>query len=220
MIVLLENILRNHILICIFLAIILAAIFYLVKDTKHLNSILFISLVSNFLSFNYILINTNNFDFSSHLPLHLCYLTEAIILCTYFFNLNFLLPLLILNSLGGGITGFTNSNLDQDVHIIEYIHLYLSHFNLLLFSIIMFKKKFIIQKIDLYKSIILNASILFTIIWINNLIGSNYWFTLAKPPGTNLTNILPDWPGYLIVMVAIGILSYIVTYRIFKLNRK
>ena len=220
MIVLLENILRNHILICIFLAIILAAIFYLVKDTKHLNSILFISLVSNFLSFNYILINTNNFDFSSHLPLHLCYLTEAIILCTYFFNLNFLLPWLILNSLGGGITGFTNSNLDQDVHIIEYIHLYLSHFNLLLFSIIMFKKKFIIQKIDLYKSIILNASIFFTIIWINNLIGSNYWFTLEKPPGTNLTNILPDWPGYLIVMVAIGILSYIVTYRIFKLNRK
>ena len=220
MIALLENILRNHILICIFLAIILAAIFYLVKDTKHLNSILFISLVSNFLSFNYILINTNNFDFSSHLPLHLCYLTEAIILCTYFFNLNFLLPWLILNSLGGGITGFTNSNLDQDVHIIEYIHLYLSHFNLLLFSIIMFKKKFIIQKIDLYKSIILNASIFFTIIWINNLIGSNYWFTLEKPPGTNLTNILPDWPGYLIVMVAIGILSYIVTYRIFKLNRK
>ena len=220
MIVLLENILRNHILICIFLAIILAAIFYLVKDTKHLNSILFISLVSNFLSFNYIMINTNNFDFSSHLPLHLCYLTEAIILCTYFFNLNFLLPLLILNSLGGGITGFTNSNLDQDVHIIEYIHLYLSHFNLLLFSIIMFKKKFIIQKIDLYKSIILNASIFFTIIWINNLIGSNYWFTLEKPPGTNLTNILPDWPGYLIVMVVIGILSYIVTYKIFKLNQK
>ena len=54
----------------------------------------------------------------------------------------------------------------------------------------MFKKKFIIQKIDLYKSIILNASIFFTIIWINNLIGSNYWFTLEKPPGTNLTNIL------------------------------
>ena len=220
MIALLENILRNHILICFFLAISLAAIFYFVKDTKHLNSILFISLVSNFLSFNYIMINTNNFDFSSHLPLHLCYLTEAIILCTYFFNLNFLLPLLILNSLGGGITGFTNSNLDQDVHIIEYIHLYLSHFNLLLFSIIMFKKKFIIQKIDLYKSIILNASIFFTIIWINNLIGSNYWFTLEKPPGTNLTNILPDWPGYLIVMVVIGILSYIVTYKIFKLNQK
>ena len=103
---------------------------------------------------------------------------------------------------------------------IEYIHLYLSHFNLLLFSIIMFKKKFIIQKKDLYKSIILNASIFFTIIWINNLIGSNYWFTLEKPPGTNLTNILPDWPGYLIVMVAIGILSYIMTYRMFKLNRK
>ena len=220
MIALLENILRNHIFVCTFLAIILAAIFFIVKDTKHLNSILFISLVSNFLSFNCILINTNNFDFSIHLPLHLCYLTEAIILCTYFFNLNFLLPLLILNSLGGGITGFTNSNLDQDVHIIEYIHLYLSHFNLLLFSIIMFKKKFIIQKIDLYKSIILNASIFFTIIWINNLIGSNYWFTLEKPPGTNLTNILPDWPGYLIVMVVIGILSYIVTYKIFKLNQK
>ena len=112
-----------------------------------------------------------------------------------------MLPWLILNSLGGGITGFTNSNLGQDVHIIEYIHLYLSHFNLLLFSIIMFKKKFIINKIDFYKSIIINASIFFLIIWLNNLIGSNYWFTIDKPPGTNLTNILPDWPGYLIVMI-------------------
>ena len=156
------------------------AIYFIVKDTKHLNSILFISLVSNFLSFNYILINTNNFDFSVSPSTTSMLFNRSYNFMYLFFNLKFLLSWLILNSLGGGITGFTNSNLDQNVHIIEYIHLYLSHFNLLLFSIIMFKKKFIIQKIDLYKSIILNASIFFTIIWINNLIGSNYWFTLKS----------------------------------------
>ena len=219
MILFLENLLRSHLLICIFLAVILLAVFLMANDTNRLSLILFISLSSNFISFNYFLIVSNHYNYTVHLPLHLCYLTEIVILCTYFLNLKFMLPWLILNSLGGGITGFTNSNLGQDVHIIEYIHLYLSHFNLLLFSIIMFKKKFIINKIDFYKSIIINASIFFLIIWLNNLIGSNYWFTIDKPPGTNLTNILPDWPGYLIVMILIGIFSYFATYRLFKLNR-
>ena len=219
MILFLENLLKSHLLICIFLAVILLAVFLMANDTNRLSLILFISLSINFLSFNYFLIASDNYNYTVHLPLHLCYLTEIVILCTYFLNLKFMLPWLILNSLGGGITGFTNSNLGQDVHIIEYIHLYLSHFNLLLFSIIMFKKKFIINKIDFYKSIIINASIFFLIIWLNNLIGSNYWFTIDKPPGTNLTNILPDWPGYLIVMILIGIFSYFATYRLFKLNR-
>ena len=72
---------------------------------------------------------------------------------TYFFNSKLLISWIILNGLGGGITGFTNSNLDLNVPIIEYIHLYLSHFNLLLFSIIMIKKKFTITKINFIKSI-------------------------------------------------------------------
>ena len=212
----LENILRNHSLICIILATFLLIIFFTIKNQKLLNNVLLFSVIINLVSFNLILIGTNQFDINIHLPLHLCYLTEVALLATYFFNSKLLISWIVLNGLGGGITGFTNSNLDLNVPIIEYIHLYLSHFNLLLFSIIMFKKKFIITKINFIKSIIINASIFFLIIMLNNKIGSNYWFTLNKPEGTNLTNILPDWPIYLFVMIVIGIISYFITYNLFR----
>ena len=212
----LENILRNHSLICIILANLLLIIFFTIKNQKLLNNVLLFSVIINLISFNLILIGTNQFDINIHLPLHLCYLTEVALLATYFFNSKLLISWIVLNGLGGGITGFTNSNLDLNVPIIEYIHLYLSHFNLLLFSIIMFKKKFIITKINFIKSIIINASIFFLIIILNNKIGSNYWFTLNKPEGTNLTNILPDWPIYLFVMIIIGIVSYFITYNLFR----
>ena len=212
----LENILRNHSLICIILATLLLIIFFTIKNQKLLNNVLLFSVIINLVSFNLILIGTNQFDINIHLPLHLCYLTEVALLATYFFNSKLLISWIVLNGLGGGITGFTNSNLDLNVPIIEYIHLYLSHFNLLLFSIIMFKKKFIITKINFIKSIIINASIFFLIIILNNKIGSNYWFTLNKPEGTNLTNILPGWPIYLFVMIVIGIISYFITYNLFR----
>lgn len=194
----------------------LLIIFFTIKNQKLLNNVLLFSVIINLISFNLILIGTNQFDINIHLPLHLCYLTEVALLATYFFNSKLLISWIVLNGLGGGITGFTNSNLDLNVPIIEYIHLYLSHFNLLLFSIIMFKKKFIITKINFIKSIIINASIFFLIIILNNKIGSNYWFTLNKPEGTNLTNILPDWPIYLFVMIIIGIVSYFITYNLFR----
>ena len=194
----------------------LLIIFFTIKNQKLLNNVLLFSVIINLVSFNLILIGTNQFDINIHLPLHLCYLTEVALLATYFFNSKLLISWIVLNGLGGGITGFTNSNLDLNVPIIEYIHLYLSHFNLLLFSIIMFKKKFIITKINFIKSIIINASIFFLIIMLNNKIGSNYWFTLNKPEGTNLTNILPDWPIYLFVMIVIGIISYFITYNLFR----
>jgi len=212
----LENILRNHSLICIILATLLMIIFFKIKNQKLLNDVLLFSVIINLITFNIILIGTDQFDIKNHLPLHLCYLTEVAILATYFFNSKLLISWIVLNGLGGGITGFTNSNLDLNVPIIEFIHLYLSHFNLLLFSIITFKKKFIITKINFIKSIIINASIFFLIIILNNKIGSNYWFTLDKPEGNNLTNILPDWPIYLFVMIIIGIISYFITYNLFR----
>ena len=92
------------------------------------------------------LILMDAFDFKVHLPLHLCYLTEIFILLSLIFKTKFLYPWLVLNSLGGGITEFTNSNLPIESLIIENIHLHLSHFNLLLFVLILYKMKFSISK--------------------------------------------------------------------------
>ena len=129
-----------------------------------------------------------------------------------------LYPWIVLNGLGGGITGFTNSNLPPDSLLIENIHLHLSHFNLLLFTLIAFKMKLIITTSSFLKSILLNLFIFSFVIWFNIEFGSNYWFTMSRPPGTNLALLFSDWPYYLYGLIIIGIISYCLTFKLFSRN--
>ena len=215
---LLKNlIIDNHLFISLFLSVI---IFILVRSfkTNNLLSLLKILLIYNFTTFYLILNLEGIFNLKSHLPLHLCYLTEIIILISMVLKSNRFYPILILNSFGGGITGFTNLNLDINSHLIEFHHFYLSHFNILFFSIIMYKNRYILNKIELIKAFIINSTIFLVIILFNSFFKTNYWFTHYKPVGKNLTLYLPDWPYYLIILVGIGITSYIVTFKLFSRN--
>ena len=138
-------IISNHFVISGVLSCILFLLYSKFTITEKLYNLLTLLLLLNFLSFNIYLFSTGNFDYKIHLPLHLCYLAELGILISILFKNKKLYPWLVLSSVGGGITGFTNSNLLPDSMLIEYIHLYLGHFNLLLFSIIVYKEKLIIS---------------------------------------------------------------------------
>ena len=210
--------LANHYIVSGLLSLVLLFLYKISYDTRKLNKLLKVLLLFNFSLFYSYLFITGTFNYKTHLPLHLCYLTELAILFLLFFKKQFFYPLILLNSLGGGVTGFLNSNLSYDDMLIEHIHLYTSHFNLLLFSLILFKEKLSISKIDVINSMTLNGLIMIVIVLINDGLNSNYWFTKSKPPGANLTNVLPDWPFYLIVLIAIGLLSYILTFKLYQRN--
>ena len=214
------DIYSNHFFITSILSFVLLFIFIKNKNPQHLYKILTLLLIFNFSTFNCYLIYSGNYDFKVHLPLHLCYLTELGILLSIFFKTEYYYGWLLLNSLGGGLSGFLNSNLEADSLFIEYLHLYLSHFNLLLFSIFIYKSKFILTKNTLIKSTLLNAFTFLLIVIFNILFSSNYWFTRFKPPGINLTNILPGFPYYLLVLVIIGLISYYCTFKLFSKHRK
>tara|TARA_X000001036_G_scaffold109206_3_gene102392 strand:+ start:3767 stop:4414 length:648 start_codon:yes stop_codon:yes gene_type:complete len=207
---------NTHFIISSLLILLLVIFNFQFTNTIRLNKILKLLLIINFLTFNIYLIYERLFDFNIHLPLHLCYLTEWGIFLSILFKNKYFYPLLALNALGGGITGFTNSNLTNDSLIIEHVHLYLSHFNLLLFSMIVYKDNLIITKTDLIKSIFLNAMIFFSIFYFNHINKSNYWFTHYRPEGQNLTQILPDWPYYLLCLIVIGLTSFLITYKLFQ----
>ena len=209
----------NHYIISGILSLVLFFLYKISYDTRKLNKLLKVLLLFNFSLFYSYLFITSTFNYKIHLPLHLCYLTELAILFLLFFKKQFFYPLMLLNSLGGGVTGFLNSNLTHDDMLIEHIHLYLSHFNLLLFSLILFKERFSLSKIDVINSMTLNGLIMIVIIWVNEGLNSNYWFTKSKPPGINLTNILPE-SIYLVVLIAIGIISYILTYKLYLKNNQ
>jgi len=205
----------NHFFISGLLAVALGLLSY-VGTSKKLYSLLYFLLLFNFFSYNGVLLVTGAYDFREHLPLHLCYATELGILLSIVLKTKALYPWLVLNALGGGITGFTNSNIIDGSQLVEYTHLYLSHFNLLLFSVIAYKDKIVISRSAFLKSIILNAFIFSVSVVFNILFQSNYWFTSRRPDGVNLTNILPDWPYYLLVLIAIGLASYFITFKIFS----
>ena len=209
-----------HFFITGFLSVVLCFIFFYNKNPKILYSVIIGLLILNFFTFNIYLIKTNNFNYKIHLPLHLCYLTEFGILVSVFFKSRFFNSWLLLNSLGGGITGFLNSNLSDGSLFIEYTHLYLSHFNLILFAIFLYKSKFFISKSDLIYSVFLNTIIFISVVFLNIVLGSNYWFTEYKPGGLNLTLFLPGWPYYLFILIVIGLISYYFTYKIFLKNKQ
>lgn len=47
---------------------------------------------------------------------------------------------------------------------------------------------------------------------INVAIGSNYMFTLGKPPVVNLLDVLGPWPWYIIPMILLGVLNVLLLY--------
>ena len=210
----------THYLISFSLTIILYFIFLKNKNADVLYNTLFLLIGLNLFSFNTYLILTEKFNPTIHLPLHLCYLTQIGIFISMIFNNKSFYSWLLLNSFGGGLTGFLNSNLTSKAMFIEHFYLHLSHFNLLFFALILYKKNYIITKVGFIKSIFLNALIFVFIIYYNLFFESNYWFTQQRPPGINLTGILPAWPYYLIALILIGISSYYLTYKIFSRKYK
>jgi hypothetical integral membrane protein (TIGR02206 family) len=54
-----------------------------------------------------------------------------------------------------------------------------------------------------------------TVTLINLAIGSNYMWTLGKPPVTSLLDVLGPWPLYLIPMILLGILNVLLLYSPF-----
>ena len=208
----------NHLLISILLIVLIVyMVFY--KDYIFIKQLLNYLLIFNILFFYIILFFTDSFNYKIHLPFHLCYITELGILISVIINNDKVYPWLILNSMFGGLVGFANSNLTVDSLMIEYIHYYISHFNLLLFTIMAFKSYIYISLLDFFKSITFNSLLMILIIIFNYLFNTNYWFTSAKPDGINFAVLLPEWPYYFFLLIILGLFSYSLTFALLINNR-
>ena len=185
-----------------------------------LQKILLFSISLNLFFFNFLAINNNFYSYKNHLPLHLCYLTEIGILLSIFIRNNKFTTWMLLNAMFGAITALLNSNLDSSSTIIEKYHFYISHSNLALFTIILYKSKFKIKYSNLLFSINSNLMLLFIVHAFNYYFSTNYLFTFAKPKGINMSLLLPDWPFYYLFLVIFGLASYYITFILFNTKRK
>lgn len=92
---------------------------------------------------------------------------------------------------------------------------YYGHHGILLyFGISIYIKGYRPTLKDYYKT---SYIMLFTIILIgliNTMIGSNYMFTRYKPSGMNLSVLMPSWPYYFFIIIAIGLIFCALLYLI------
>jgi len=58
----------------------------------------------------------------------------------------------------------------------------------------------------------MTSYIIISISIFNILAGSNYMFTRAKPDGVNFSILMPEWPGYFIIILALGLIFYSILY--------
>ena len=126
----------NHLAIS-FACLIFILLITNIYKVSLLQKILLFSISINLFFFNFLAINNNFYNIKSHLPLHLCYLTEIGILLSLFIRNHKFTTWMLLNAMFGAITALLNSNLDSSSSLIERLHFFISHSNLALFTIIL-----------------------------------------------------------------------------------
>ncbi len=209
----------NHLLLsfaCLLFILFITNIY----KVSFLQKILLFSISVNLLFFNFLAINNNLYSFKNHLPLHLCYLTEIGILLSIFFRNQKFTTWILLNAMFGAITALLNSNLDSSSSYIERLHFFISHSNLALFTIILYKSKFKIKYSNLLFSIYANLALVFAVHMFNYYFNTNYLFTFGKPKGINISFLLPEWPFYYFFLITFGLISYYITFIVFNTGRK
>lgn len=207
------------------LAISFACLMFIILITNFckvslLRKILLLSISANLFFFNFLAIKSNFYSFKSHLPLHLCYLTEIGILLSLFIKNHKFTTWMLLNAMFGAVTALLNSNLDSSSSQIERLHFFISHSNLALFTIILYKSQFKIKYSNLIFSINANLILVSAIHLFNYYFSTNYLFTLAKPKGINISFLLPEWPFYYFFLIFFGLASYYITFILFNTKSK
>jgi len=218
MLLLIENLVGVNHLITSLILVFIASIIASKLDYIQTRLFLFVLIFFNLFTYYIYLISYGDFSYQNHLPLHLCYMTEILIFISLLFNNSKFFSWLFLNSVLGSMVGLINSNLSLTNNFFDYMHYYLSHFNLLLFSILFYKSKFLLCKKHIFNSIAVNSIILLIISNLNNIISSNYWFTVNKPSGKNLSVLFPAWPYYLYLLIIFGLISYYFTFKMMTLR--
>lgn len=161
------------------------------------------------------------FDVSKDIPLHLCnYLPFVLVWMYASKNRKVWATLFFWIVLGTSQANFTPS-VEFSLFHYDAIRYWMVHLGLVLLALYpAVAWKWDLHKEDIYSTVIwLNvaAAIVFAF---NLLLGTNYMYLMAKPPGTTFYSILPAWPAYILVLEVILITWSLLVYRVFRWFRR
>ena len=207
-----RNLPYQHLVFTFFSVIIGLILIYIYTYTKNksrvLNSISLI-VILNEIIFQFLLIYFNSWSLTESLPLEMCYISALIIpIYNQSKNNRSLQNWLFFAGFGGSFFAFINTNLEDGAMVYTFIHYFIAHGLIVIVVAALIIDGYRPSWKDYFKTVKWTTFLVVLMIFINNLLGSNYMFTQNKPPGVTFTKLMPEWPYYFLIMLLIGLISY------------
>ncbi len=151
------------------------------------------------------------FDITEDLPLHLCRLVAWGLPFVIWWRNRFWLGILYFWVLAGTLQGIVTPDLEEGFPDYFYFRYWFLHAGLvvtIIYAVIVFRVQ--ITWKDFWRAVGMTQIYLVLVHGMNFLLGSNYGYTMAKPPGNSILDLLGPWPWYLLtgqlLMVALFLL--------------
>jgi len=154
-----------------------------------------------------------SFTIEEELPLHLCRVLGLAAPFVMYSRNRELLGVLYFLVLAGTLQANITPDVDGDFPSMRYLTYWMMHSALIVlpfYAIYVYKLK--IVWVDLVRSFVYINIYFGLISLLNWLIGSNYFYTHAKPASKSLLDVFGPWPYYLLVTYGIGIILILLLY--------
>jgi hypothetical integral membrane protein (TIGR02206 family) len=144
-------------------------------------------------------IATGVFDVRNDLPLYLCRILALVLPWILWRRNLFWLGICYFWILAGTLQGILTPDLAEGFPSYWYFRYWMLHAGLVvvvLYAIIVFKVR--ITWKDFWRAILFTQVYLIGVHLVNLILGSNYSYTVEKPPGVSVLDIFGGWPWYLL----------------------
>ena len=168
-----------------------------------------------------LLLANGTFRLDEDLPLHLCRIIPFISIIVMLNRNRFWLGILYFWIIVGTLNATITPDLHNGFPHYEYFIYFINHVGLLilpLYAVFVYKLNITFR--DLIYAFLMTNLFLLSLHGVNYLLGSNYMFTMHKPPVASLFDFLGPWPWYLLngQFLALGLMF--IAYLPFWIRRK
>ena len=157
-------------------------------------------------------LNDSNWFLKESLPLEFSYLTSLSINLYYFISDFKIKSWLYFAGIWSAVAAFFNTIIIGNETWYTLLRYYGHHGLLLFYGLESILSGFRPTLTNYINAIKMTSYIIISISIFNILAGSNYMFTRTKPDGMNFSILMPEWPGYFIIILALGLIFYSILY--------
>ncbi len=166
------------------------------------------------------LIIGGSFNYKEDLPLHLCRVVAFMLPAVMWTQNRLWIGVLYFFIVGGTLQAVITPELSDGPDSIHYYLYWLVHawmVGIPIYAIISYKIH--IKWQDFWRAVIYINGYLIIAHIINYILGSNYFYTMRKPPVESILDMLGPWPIYIFIVELIAVFLFLVLMIPFKIKK-